>query len=349
MTTPQPPILTQILSLDKHLNADTLQIAKVLGFQTVVKEGLYSVGSSVMYFEPDTAFTLETAQALGIDSYLSKKTDIYGNKVLVIKEVKLRGELSEGLLLPEYKLANYGSELNSFPCFKYEAPSTQTKCENAAAENVLFPQYGSLENLRKSPNFFIEGDQVVVTEKIHGTNSRVGFYTGEDGNLVLQAGSRTVNRTKPEPGTQGLYWKPFDLQPGLITLLESLFLARVKYATVYGEIYGPTIQSYSYGLVNKEIAYRAFTIKTDGKVMAPKAAHDLFAYYGVEAVPIIHEGPYTYELIQQLAERVTSCASKEFTQHLAEGVVVQHQDKIAKYVSTNFLLGKSGRNKTSDL
>jgi hypothetical protein len=139
------------------------------------------------------------------------------------------------------------------------------------------------------------------------------------------------------------------LQPGLITLLDSLFLAGVESAVVYGELYGPTIQNYSYGLVNKEIAYRAFTVKTDGKVMAPKAAHDLFAYHGVEAVPIIHEGPYSYELIQQLAERITSCASEEFTQHLAEGIVVQHQDRIAKYVSTNYLLSKTGKNKTSDL
>jgi hypothetical protein len=32
------------------------------------------------------------------------------------------------------------------------------------------------------------------------------------------------------------------------------------------------------------------------------AAQDLFAYHSTEAVPIIYEGPYSYELIQRLAE-----------------------------------------------
>lgn len=339
---PQPPILTQIVAIEPHTNADSLEIAKVLGFQCVVAKGLYKPGQSIVYFEPDTAFTLEVAQQLGIDRYLSNKTDIDGDKVLVIKEVKLRGELSEGLILSE-------STPELFPCFKYQAPSSQTCCKDAAAENALFPPYGSLENLRKSPNFFSPENIVVVTEKIHGTNSRVGFYTDKNGAMVLQAGSRTVNRIKPEPGFQSLYWKPFDLMPGLIDLLNNLFNAGIKSAAIYGEIYGPTIQNYSYGLVNKEIGYRAFTIKLEGKVINPHIFKGLCELYNIETAPIVYNGPYSYELIQKLAEMPSLCTLPEFNQHLAEGAVVQHGEKIAKYVSTNYLLSKAGKNKGSDI
>lgn len=347
--TSQPPILTQITAISTHSNADALEIAKVLGFQCVVAKGLYRPGQSIVYFEPDTAFTPEIAQQFGIDRYLFNKTDIDGDKVLVIKEVKLRGELSEGLILPESTLNNFEFRPELFPCFKYQAPSSHTRCENAAAENALFPQYGSLENLRKAPNFFSPEDTVVVTEKIHGTNSRVGFYTDETGTMILQAGSRTVTRVKPEPGFKSLYWKPFDLMPGLIDLLNNLFNAGIKSAAVYGEIFGPTIQSYSYGLVNKEIAYKAFTIKTEGQVINPLAFKGLCELYNVETAPIIYNGPYSYTLIQQLAEMLSLCAPPEFNQHLAEGVVVQHGEKIAKYVSTSYLLSKVGKNKLSDI
>lgn len=343
----QPPILTTILDVKKHPNADTLEIVKILGFQSVVKEGQYEVGNEVLYFEPDTAFSLDVAKQLNIDAYMSLKTDIHGEKVLVIKEVKLREELSEGLLLPPTVLN--GSDPDSFPCFKFEAQAKAIQTADASPEVLAFPKYGSLENLRKCPDFFEENDYVVVTEKIHGTNSRVGFYVDETGEMVLLAGSRTVNRKAPEPGSQpNLYWTPY-LGGQVEAFFKDLVAQGIKSATIYGEIFGPTVQSYSYGLSNKEINYRAFTLKLDGAIQAPNAALDLLKEYNIETVPVIYQGKYSYSLIQELAERPTSLASETFAQHLAEGVVVQSGDRIAKYVSTNFLLGKSGKNKLSDV
>ena len=346
---PQPPVLTTILDVQKHPNADSLEIVKILGFQSVVKEGQYKSGNQVLYFEPDTAFSLDTAKQFNIDTYMSLRTDIYGEKVLVIKEVKLRGELSEGLLLPTYTLNNYGFKPEFFPCFKFEAQAKLIRTEDASPEVLAFPQYESLENLRKVPDFFEPNEYVVVTEKIHGTNSRVGFYTDENGKMVLLAGSRTLNRKAPEEGQHSLYWRPYF--GGWIEAFFNDMLAQgIKSATIYGEMFGPTIQSYSYGLINKEIGYRAFTLKLDGIVQAPNAALDLLREYNIETVPVVYEGPYSYELIQELAERPTMlvCQYNNFTQHLAEGVVIQSGGRIAKYVSTNFLLGKAGKNKLSD-
>ena len=350
MTKPQPPILTTILDVKKHPNADTLEIVKILGFQSVVKEGQYKVGNEVLYFEPDTAFTEDVAKQFNIAAYLAIRTDIYGEKVGVIRELKLRGELSEGLLLPLTILNNYGFEPKNFPCFKYEAQAKSIRTEDASSELSAFPQYGSLENLRKVPNFFEPGDYVVVTEKIHGTNSRVGFYTNENGEMVLLAGSRTVNRKAPEEGQHSLYWRPY-FGGWVEAFFKDLFEQGIKSATIYGELFGPTIQSYSYGLINKEIGYQAFTLKLDGVVQAPDAALNLLQEYNIETVPVIYQGKYSYELIQELAERPTMLVDQvyDFTQHLAEGVVVQSGSRIAKYVSTNFLLSKSGKNKLSDI
>jgi RNA ligase (TIGR02306 family) len=351
MTKPQPPILTTILDVKKHPNADSLEIVKILGFQSVVKEGQYKVGNEVLYFEPDTAFAPDVAKQFNIDTYMSLRTDIYGEKVLVIKEVKLRGELSEGLLLPPTVLNDFGFKPEKFPCFKFEAQAKSTRTEDASPEVLAFPQYGSLENLRKAPNFFERDEYVVVTEKIHGTNSRVGFYTDENGGMVLQAGSRTVNRKAPEEGQHSLYWMPYYLAKEVEAFFKDLFAQGIKSATIFGELFGPTIQSYSYGLINKEIGYRAFTLKLDGVVQAPNAALDLLNSYNIETVPVIYQGPYSYTLIQELAERPTMLVDpdNDFTQHLAEGVVVQGGGRIAKYVSNNFILGKAGKNKPSDI
>lgn len=345
----QPPTLTKITNIVKHPNADTLEIAKVLGFQIVVKQNTYKINQTILYFEPETAFIESIANKLNIAAYLQNKTDLYGDKVLVIKEVNLRGEISEGLILPEYLLNDYCFDVINFPCFKYEAGSQQKRCEDAEAETLKFPSYGSLENLRKSPSFFTSEDFVTITEKIHGTNSRIGYYFDDAGNIVLQAGSRTASRKAPGLGQKSLYWEPYSLEPNVLNLFKHFQEQGIKFATIYGEIYGPSIQSYTYGLVNKEIAYKAFTIKLNGLVLEPEETLALFEEYQINYAPVIYKGLYSYETVQKLAERGSLCTPMEFNKHLAEGLVIQNANKIAKYVSNNFLLSKSGKNKSCDL
>src|SRR5437016_3565087 len=79
-----------IEKITAHSNADSLELAQVLGWQLVVRKGEYQVGDQVVYFPIDTMLPLELSERFGVTKYLSKGR---------IKCAKLRGEPSFGLAI----------------------------------------------------------------------------------------------------------------------------------------------------------------------------------------------------------------------------------------------------------
>jgi hypothetical protein len=333
MLKPQPPLPLKVLDIKPHPEADRLEILTIAGFQTIVATGFYSVGDHVLFYEPGTCFTPETIGTLGIGSYLRTKTDRFGNSVGVVREVKLRGRMSEGLLLKDV-----------VPSYKFEPPAP--RCDDATSEHEKFPAFGSITNLRHDPG--APQGPVVVTEKIHGTNSRVGYTIQEDGSMLVMAGSRTLQRRKPEAPGQSLYWLPLELYPQILDLFQDLWLQGNKSATLYGEIYGPGVQSYTYGL--KAPDYRAFELRVEGQKTSHQELEALAFRFEVPMAPVLYRGPYQYAFIQHISEGPSMVAPDRFSDHGREGVVVRNDSKTYKYVAQSYLLGKKGQAlETTDL
>jgi RNA ligase (TIGR02306 family) len=76
--------VTQIQDTRPHGNADSLDLATIGGWQMCVRKGAYQSGDPIVYFEQGTALPREMADRLGVTQYLSEKTDINGDRVLVI-------------------------------------------------------------------------------------------------------------------------------------------------------------------------------------------------------------------------------------------------------------------------
>lgn len=72
-----------------HDNADKLELCNILGFQCVVQKGLYKGGEKIVYIRPDSQLPL-TPWAEEYRKYSPKR----------VKAVKLRGEWSEGIIVP---------------------------------------------------------------------------------------------------------------------------------------------------------------------------------------------------------------------------------------------------------
>lgn len=177
-------------TLEPCPNADRLSIAKVKGWQCLVRtedfkdvnKGIYIPIDSVV---PDTSMfsfldlpnkdtTMEEHCAK-----LSAENSIYVRpKYRRIKTIKLRGVISQGLLLPvkncQYKIGdNVADELK---ITKYEPPvdnSTYSKFGSPGSpfltENPeYFHKYTDIENIKNFPDIFEEGEEVIYTEKIHG-------------------------------------------------------------------------------------------------------------------------------------------------------------------------------------
>jgi RNA ligase (TIGR02306 family) len=338
------PALCEVLSVTTHPNADRLEVVKIKGFQVIASAGLVKRGSEVLYFEPETAFYEDQARRLGIDKYLHKQTDIRGNEVMVLNEVKLRGLISEGLILWPQAIEGI-----PFLAFKFQPPArTKFQVENLMPEVEGFEPYGSIQNLRQAPDAIASSTLVQVTEKIHGTNSRVGFTKDSSGKTVLHAGSRTTNRKNGSSPEALLYWSPYDLYPGIEKLLNHLRSTTFKSAVLYGEIYGSKIQSYNYGLKPGEVDYRAFTLKVEGSVVPAETFRKLAAKFDVPTVPVIGENiPYSYEAMKALADGPSLLGAN--ASHGREGIVIQHGPDIYKLVSDSYLLGKGSKLNTTDL
>ncbi len=102
--------ITTLKTLRKHSNADRLQCVEVFG-QNVIVDLSYRAGQRVVFFPSDGQLSLEYAT----DNNLIRKKDENGNNIggymderkRNVTAIKLRGEKSEGLMLPIETLSKY--------------------------------------------------------------------------------------------------------------------------------------------------------------------------------------------------------------------------------------------------
>jgi RNA ligase (TIGR02306 family) len=345
--------VTQIQNIRPHSNADSLDLATVGGWQMCVKKGAYRSGDPVVYFEQGTSLARDVADKLGVTQYLSEKMDINGDRVLVIHRVKLRGEPSFGLVISPESGMELGSDVAAFYRATKYHPPLRGKTGDAEVDDPRFPVYTDIENMRSYPEIFEEGEEIIATEKIHGTNSRIGFVA--DGETrILMAGSKGLRRKQPisqDAFRHNTYWYPHSLS-SVSALLDTLWQLGHRQAVVFGEIYGKGVQSYAYGQTS--IAFRAFDLMIDGHYVDHEKLAMFCDQHGVESVPVAYQGVFSLSRMQHLSDGDSLIGG----QHGREGVVVkpvvERQDikigrVILKYVGDSYLFGKAAQQDTTDL
>ena len=192
--------VTTIKELRKHSNADRLQIATVFGNDTIVDLS-YQVGDKVVYFPVDG----QLGEEFAIDNDLVRRKDENGNQCggyldpakRNIRALRLRGEKSDGLILPISVLSKY-TDINKLKdgdqitvldgheiCRKYiprrnrrrsgGVPKAINKKEQR--EKISYPFFAEhidTEQLAYNQQAFKEGDLIYLTRKLHGSSFRVG-------------------------------------------------------------------------------------------------------------------------------------------------------------------------------
>ncbi len=316
-----------------HPNADSLDIAHILGWQCVVKRGQFTAGDKVVYFPPDTVLPRELSDSWGVTNYLDKQR---------IKATSLRGEPSFGLVMPcerdDWQVGENVAE--HYDVTKWEPPVREQRSQgkfianpDAVPRNPLFTEYTNIANLRHYPDIFAVDELVVVTEKLHGTNSRIGMIDGE-----WMAGSHRMQRGEGD----ALYWSPRKHAERLVAALAK----HHRQVILYGEILGSGVQSLDYGYKGYE-GYRAFDLMIDGRYLDFHAFYAHCEAYEVPIVPVISQG--AYGSLQRVCEETKGKTMLNTANHLREGVVVRpligRTDPrvgrvILKYVSDDFLLAK---------
>jgi RNA ligase (TIGR02306 family) len=324
--------VTIIEKISPHPNADALELAQVLGWQLVVKKGEYAVNDKIVYFPIDTILPVNVSDTFGVTRYLSKQR---------IRCARLRGEPSFGLAV---KPDNHDWEIGLNVAEHYGAtrfePPIRPGQGDAERAHPLFVEYTDIENMRNFPDIFTAGETVMLTEKIHGTSSRVASIEGE-----LMAGSKAVRRKRPEDDkfNTNLYWYPLSLEP-VRALIESLGTS-ARQVILFGEIYGSKIQSFHYGHKGT-LGFRAFDLLIDGHYLNWSDFVATCHQFGVETVPVVATIPFDLAEMKRYSEGQTLLAQDA---HIREGLVVRPlvertHPKIGrvtlKYVSDSYLFGE---------
>lgn len=96
--------VVQIEAIRPHSNADRLFLVQIQAWQTVIRkldDGTpeFQVGERVVYIPPDSTLPRELAARLGVEAYLSARTNIDGEQQLVVRRTRLRGEPSYGFII----------------------------------------------------------------------------------------------------------------------------------------------------------------------------------------------------------------------------------------------------------
>lgn len=318
--------IEQVLS---HPNADALELSHIKGWQCVVPKGKYAAGDLVTYIPIDAVIPAEHSDRWGITKYLSNGR---------VRCARLRGEPSFGVIIDrEDPSWAEGRDVQEFYGITKYVPPVKISAGDAEDAHPLLVEYTDVENLRNFPDVLTDGEDVVVTEKLHGTNCRVALIEGE-----LMAGSMSVRRRRPERLADSLYWQPLAL-PGVENLLRDFGQAH-RQVILFGEVFGSKIQSLNYGQVGT-LGFRAFDLMRDGKYVDAADFEAACARFGVPTVPALYRGPYSLTGVKALSEGNTTLGAD----HIREGVVVKParervDPKVGrvclKYIGDPYLLAK---------
>ena len=221
-----------------------------------------------------------------------------------------------------------------------------------------------IENFKKYPDVLVEGEDVAMTEKLHGSFCGVGVLPrthhddmhyknefvvfskglGADGLCFKYVELNQDNAYIRALEATGTFDKLRDLRDSMEEdggFDQPLFLL--------GEVYGPGIQTnFNYG--DKQV-FRMFDVvagfRGDQHYFSFDAKVFLAKHIGVEMVPVLYRGPFSREIMYQHTDGMETVSGKQL--HIREGVVVTPTDErydlligrvILKSVSAAYLTRK---------
>jgi RNA ligase (TIGR02306 family) len=309
---------------EPHSNADKLEIAKVAGTQTIIVKGQFKAGDLCVYFPPDILLPGDVSDQLGVAKYL--KTAVWEGFSFPcrVAATRLRGVPSYGFVQPCCTAWCIGTDVtDAFRAGKYEPPAriyrgygggTGEVWGGLEREPANFHRYTDIQHYRKYRYLLPAGTPVRITEKIHGTNSRVGLLK-IDGEWQFLAGSHKTARKQIDPeGRESVYWAPLQ-RAGVLQLLTDLCnnghpTGPANDVILFGELYGPGVQDLDYGVPAGEIGWRLFDISFNGRYLDWSIVKDCCREYGIEMVPLLYEGSFDSALVDALTYGPTTVADE---------------------------------------
>jgi len=333
--------IQKIISLDPIPEADKIEKATVLGWEVVVEKGIHKVGDLVVYFEIDSLLPKKSwSEFLFRDK---DKSDRYR-----LKTVKLKGQVSQGLIVPLSILSveqnnnngiqewQEGEDITDLLDIKKYEPYIPANLQGVIKST--FPYFipkTDEDRIQTIPIILTKyrGQMCYVTEKIDGSSMTVYLRDGEFGVC-----SRNIDLKESD---ENAYWK----KAREIKLENKLKKLQGNWA-LQGELCGQGIQKNIYQMKTTEfLIYNMFNIDKHSYL----SFMDMLFYctdMGLSTVPIISTHFMLDGDVQKFVSlsKGNSILNKKVKR---EGIVVRTRDLIIdpkygrvsfKVVNPDFLL-----------
>jgi RNA ligase (TIGR02306 family) len=185
---------------------------------------------------------------------------------------------------------------------KYQPPVHQSmRGGNQASCPPEFHKYTSIQHYYRNARYLKEGTPVRITEKLHGTNSRVGWIdAGEGGEFMW--GSHNTRKA----GEGSVYALPLDRD--MREMIRFIASADSHNVIVFGEIYGAGVQPMDYG-TGMGRGYRVFDISVDGQYLDWDDVKLYCNMFEIKTVNELYCGPFSPELIDKYIDGPTTMAA----------------------------------------
>lgn len=329
------PEVVIIEKIEKHPNADFLDICTVVNdYPVITKAGEFALGEKVGYIPIDAIVpSTEQFHFLSPKKYIKVENEgeitavqdgfkynigEIPEKFRIIKAKVIRDIYSQGLLVKVNQYMNVGDSIvELFDLKKYESAfeeenivSAKLKGKNAEKppSGWAIPYY-DIESVRKYFSLFKETDDIVITEKIHGSNISVCY------NDRLYVKSRSLYKKKDYTDS---WWRAaidMGLEDKIIKYPRLVFFGELigynkkfPYNTITDNVVNPKIIFFDiYSLDTRQyLDYEEFV----------KICNDL----ELETVPVLYKGPMLdKDTIYEYAEGKSLLNNS----HIREGIVIK--------------------------
>lgn len=339
------PQVVAIEKVEHHPYADALDIATVLGdYPVITKRDEYKVGDKAGYLPIDTIvpdveqfyFLCPKAYEKMVDENNMIVDKPVGPRYLLgsvperyrtLKAKKLRGIYSQGMLVPLHYYFDAAAAAMVQPGFSLVDLAQLKKWEEDEEENVsvkktrgtnaekapagwAIPHY-DVDGIRKYLEALAPGEEIVLTEKVHGSNAAFCH----DGERLWVKSRNFYKRMDPND----MWWDVairYDLENKLKAYPNMVFFGEV-YGQVKGFRYDTTIEHGE--LLTKVRFFDIFDVKKM-RYLDYDPFVVMVSEVGLDLMPELYRGPWTNRAdIYSYAEGASTLNPK----HIREGFVLR--------------------------
>jgi RNA ligase (TIGR02306 family) len=363
--------IKRILAIEPHPNAEALEFAVIDGYRSIVRKGQFKPGNLVAYIPEGAVVPKALLKRLGLwdeEKACGKLAGKDGNRV---KAIRLRGEMSQGLCYSAHNVVadtgvaqvREGDDVSDLlGVTKYEPPIPVAMAGEVFNAGMSFAFPFDVENWKSYPDILQPDEEVIFTEKLHGTCTIVAILPYKDAHPEAFGEKKNILIMSKGLAAKGLALKNNERNKNnLYVRATRAFIARIDEVqrdnmdgvaepnTILGETFGPGVQDLTYG---QEIGFRVFAA-----AYGYSGNHHyqnwsfvegaLKAQFGFETVPVLYRGPFSEDVMRKYTSGRTTLGAG----HIREGIVmVPTQERVdprigrvcLKSVSDDYLGRKNG-------